>query len=640
MRLESSTTTSPAAAPLARPQPRAESRVNALLQPKTRGIIIRQIFIQLFLLTMLVIVVFPLLWIVSMAIDPRGVARPTDLNLLPTNATLDAFTRLLREPFSNVLPIYFGDMLVNSLFVALGTSLFTVTAGASAAYAFSRFKFIGRKVGMLGFILLIMLPTTGALIPLFVLFNGVRVNSWLASAVPIFFTSGFIAALAYILYRLVRGLMIQKDPDKRTWSPRLVIGGLAVISFLAIWLTFFIIFERSPLYDTVVNQPLETARAPLLELREDITRDRDGTANRERRADGQQEDLEFAQAEQAAFTMFVEDARATDDLAALLAGEIDVRQAGEDPEDDVLLQAYLVAQDVLEADGAEAAITTLETDGAAQVQAVVDEAAEDAASALATFEEAAAELALQEEELTRLEDDYSTVSSRIGALRWDYMNRALPQIVLVWIGTLAAAGGVFGLLYALGETVNMRRAIDFLAIVLCSVLLLGIGVSALTNQMSGVSASSTQSLRTTLLGLSMAFASGGLPFAIWNLKGYFDTIPKDLEEAARIDGASAFSTFFYVMLPLALPAFAITILFSFMSGWTEFILSWLFLTGNTGNYTLAMALATLVNGGNTAPPDMQKFAAMSILISLPILILFFTFQRWIVSGLSIGAVKG
>src|SRR5690606_9989580 len=81
--------------------------------------ILRQILIQLFLLAVLALVLFPVLWIISMAVDPRGISRPTDLNLFPANATFDAFYELLAEPFSNVLPLYFGEMLMNSLFVSL-----------------------------------------------------------------------------------------------------------------------------------------------------------------------------------------------------------------------------------------------------------------------------------------------------------------------------------------------------------------------------------------------------------------------------------------------------------------------------------------------------------------------------------------
>src|SRR5215217_2819148 len=81
--------------------------------PRRRGIIIRQIFLQIFLLSIVAIVLFPVLWIVSMAIDPRGVTRPTDLVLIPQNATFAAFNRLLTEPFSNVFTLYFGEMLVN-----------------------------------------------------------------------------------------------------------------------------------------------------------------------------------------------------------------------------------------------------------------------------------------------------------------------------------------------------------------------------------------------------------------------------------------------------------------------------------------------------------------------------------------------
>ena len=145
-----------------------------------------------------------------------------------------------------------------------------------------------------------------------------------------------------------------------------------------------------------------------------------------------------------------------------------------------------------------------------------------------------------------------------------------------------------------------------------------------------------ESLRTTLFGLALAYGSGTLPFAIWNLKGYFDTVPVELEEAALIDGASMTQVFFRIMLPLSVPAMAVTVLFAFMSGWTEFVLAWTFLE-NPSRFTLAMALRSMQ--GQFATP-WSDFAAMSILMTIPILILFFAMQRYIVSGLTVGGVKG
>lgn len=298
-------------------------------EPWTRQDIWRQIWIQLFLLFVLVLVAFPVVWILSMALDPRGVSKPLELDLIPPGASFESFRKVLFDPFKLLCTgqtddtcMHFAGLLKNSLLVSLGTAVFAVVFGASAAYAFSRFRFIGRQAGMLGFIVLIMMPSTGLLAPLFVLLSQIR----------------------------------------------------------------------------IADEPL----------------------------------------------------------------------------------------------------------------------------------------------------------------------------------------------------------------------------------------------RSTLMGLAVAYAAGALPFAVWNLKGYFDTVPKDLEEAALVDGASTIRTFYRIILPLSTPALAVTTLFSFMTGWTEFILAWVFLD-NPNRFTLAMALRSM-QGQFETPWD--QFAAMSILMSIPILLLFFLLQRWIVSGLTVGSVKG
>jgi arabinogalactan oligomer / maltooligosaccharide transport system permease protein len=145
-------------------------------------------------------------------------------------------------------------------------------------------------------------------------------------------------------------------------------------------------------------------------------------------------------------------------------------------------------------------------------------------------------------------------------------------------------------------------------------------------------------LRNSIVGVGLAMVATALPFAIWTMKGFIDTIPKELEEAAVIDGASVHEVFLKIMLPLALPGLAVTALFGFMTGWTEFALSWQFISDPKW-FTLTMALYGMQGQYATNTPWSQ-FAAMSLLVSIPVCVVFFAMQRYLVSGLTLGGVKG
>lgn len=139
-----------------------------------------------------------------------------------------------------------------------------------------------------------------------------------------------------------------------------------------------------------------------------------------------------------------------------------------------------------------------------------------------------------------------------------------------------------------------------------------------------------------MLGLILVYSTTAIPFCVWMLKGYFDTIPKELEEAALMDGASPALVFWKIMLPLSLPAVAVTALFSFMTAWNEFILAAVFMNKET-SYTLPVGLRLMVGQFSS---EWGHFAAGAILVSLPVVALFFAVQKNLVGGLTAGGVKG
>ncbi|MCY1082225.1 sugar ABC transporter permease [Archangium lansingense] len=143
-------------------------------------------------------------------------------------------------------------------------------------------------------------------------------------------------------------------------------------------------------------------------------------------------------------------------------------------------------------------------------------------------------------------------------------------------------------------------------------------------------------LGSSRLGLIIVYATTSIPFSVWMLKGYFDTIPKDLEEAALIEGASVGRIFWTIILPLAKPAVAVTALFSFMTAWNEFILAATFMD-QEAMYTAPVGLRFFVG---EYQQQWGYFAAGSIIVSIPVVILFLFLQKYLVSGLTAGSVKG
>lgn len=144
-------------------------------------------------------------------------------------------------------------------------------------------------------------------------------------------------------------------------------------------------------------------------------------------------------------------------------------------------------------------------------------------------------------------------------------------------------------------------------------------------------------LGSSYIGLVLVYSTTAIPFCVWMLKGYFDTIPKELEESALMDGASTTTIFFRIILPLAKPAVAVTALFSFMTAWNEFILALTFIDQEE-MYTAPVGLRFFVGG--FAEQQWGFFAAGSIVAALPVVILFMFLQKFLISGLTAGAVKG
>jgi arabinogalactan oligomer / maltooligosaccharide transport system permease protein len=143
-------------------------------------------------------------------------------------------------------------------------------------------------------------------------------------------------------------------------------------------------------------------------------------------------------------------------------------------------------------------------------------------------------------------------------------------------------------------------------------------------------------LINSYLGIIIIYSATALPFCVWQMKGYYDTIPFSLEESARIDGCNKWQAFYKIIFPLAAPALVITALFSFMTAWSEYIVAAQILQ-DSRLYTLPLGLKSFQSNLTT---EWGLYAAAALIVSIPVVILFVILSKWLVSGLTLGSVKG
>ncbi len=142
-------------------------------------------------------------------------------------------------------------------------------------------------------------------------------------------------------------------------------------------------------------------------------------------------------------------------------------------------------------------------------------------------------------------------------------------------------------------------------------------------------------VRTTLFGLIIVYTALAMPFCVWNMRAAFQAVPKELEDAAFIDGADVWTVFSSITLPLALPSIAVAALVAFLAGYSEFAMAWLFID-SSDNVTLAMAISGMI--GQTGA-SWNLLAALSLLMAVPVVIVFVVLQRYLMSQLLIGQVE-
>ncbi len=214
----------------------------------------------------------------------------------------------------------------------------------------------------------------------------------------------------------------------------------------------------------------------------------------------------------------------------------------------------------------------------------------------------------------------------------------LTNSLLVTLGAVAM-GAFFSLLAAVAVArfrFKLRSAFIMLLIVIQMVPMEAMIISIFINFRSLSEATGIQ-LLGNLTGLLVVYTAVSLPITILMLRGFVAAVPKELEEAAAIDGAGSWTIFWRILMPLVAPGLVAASIFAFITAWNEFIVALTFLGRSTDNYTLPLTLSYYFGRFGT---EWGPIMAASTLLTIPVMIFFLFVQRRMVSGLTMGAVKG
>jgi ABC-type maltose transport system permease subunit len=223
-----------------------------------------------------------------------------------------------------------------------------------------------------------------------------------------------------------------------------------------------------------------------------------------------------------------------------------------------------------------------------------------------------------------------------------YLVSAVTSIVVVALVSLAAysfsrfrfRGRRLGLI----SLVIVQLFPNMLAVVALFLLLQAIGKAIPGSvELGGVEIGVPGFGLNTMGGLFLIYIGGALGFNTWLMKAYFDTIPTDLDESARVDGASHLQAFWHVVLPLARPILAVIGIITFISTYSEYLIARVMLS-DSANYTLAVGMTTFIR--NEYSRQWGVFAAAAVIGALPIVLTFLVLQRQLIGGLAHGGVKG